>query len=225
MNNYLVVLASYINTDTKRDIVVDTLKHLKEQNIDVCMVMHSNQYLNDVVKYVKYLYYDYDNEYVDIQDFYTNTELLNDKNCSIGFSNVWLAGNDWNTRIHIKPEYSRCALSLLRNGSIISHINNYDWVVYLEYDIPVPSAGYKKLIEDKINILNRDNKNCFFFKELTMDLPVWPAIMIFNSNKLYNSYIVKDNWYSSKINWINFWGNTGFEFCILTNKYFMKNVS
>ena len=33
--NYLVILGSHVDSEKKRDVVIETLKHFKEENIDV----------------------------------------------------------------------------------------------------------------------------------------------------------------------------------------------
>lgn len=231
--NYLLVLASYIDNDSKRDIVVDTLKCLKEENVDVCLVMHSNKYTDDIIPYVKYMYYDNDNEYITLESFSEYHELLNDENCSKGKNKLdrpvanWLAGNNWYVLDYSKPEYTKSALSLIRNGNLIAYSQNYEWTIYLEWDIPVPIGGYKKLIEEKILLLKSENKKCFYYEFDKYEIKLkWPGIIIFDSKELYNSDIINNNWHTSTYNWIKYWGNTSFEYCVnhLIDNTFGNNV-
>jgi hypothetical protein len=71
-NNYLVIFSAHVDSENKRDETIETLKHLKESNIDVCLSTHSNLYLDELSQYVKYVVYDNNNEFLMIQDYVDN---------------------------------------------------------------------------------------------------------------------------------------------------------
>ena len=63
-NNYLVIFAAHVDSENKKIETIKTLKHLKESNIDVCLSTHSNLYLDELSQYVKYVFYDSNNEFL-----------------------------------------------------------------------------------------------------------------------------------------------------------------
>ena len=38
-NNYLVIFSAHVDTENKKNETLKTLKHLKESNIDVCLLL------------------------------------------------------------------------------------------------------------------------------------------------------------------------------------------
>jgi hypothetical protein len=215
--DYLVIFASHIDNEDKKEIALKTLKSLKSEEVDVCISTHCGKYISELSNYCNYVLYDYDNSLVTIQDYYDNVELLNDTNCSIGSNIFWLGYSDMGyTEIYTYPEYSKAALMLLRNGIHIAKANEYKWIIYIEYDIPSPISGYKKLIEDNIKILDENKKLCFLYEAyLYGPNLIWPAFAIFDTDTFYNSdTMLKSKWYKNQTEWIKYWGNSGFEYCL-----------
>ena len=84
MSEYLIILTTHIDNIEKRDIVIKTLQEFKDDNIDVCVSLHSNQYTSEIAKLAKYVCYDSNNTFIPLLDFYKNIHQLNNDNCTIG---------------------------------------------------------------------------------------------------------------------------------------------
>jgi hydroxymethylpyrimidine pyrophosphatase-like HAD family hydrolase len=76
MNNYLVIFSAHVDSENKKNETIETLKQLKESNIDVCLSTHSNLYLDELAQYVKYVIYDDNNEFLILQDYIDNCKYL-----------------------------------------------------------------------------------------------------------------------------------------------------
>jgi len=177
----------------KKEFAIETLKHLQDNNIDVCISTHCNKYLEELSLYAKYIIYDYNNELVVVKDFLDNIDLIDDS-CNINgsvdnfFTFDYSGDSPVASRFIPGPEHSKPALILLRNGVQVAHSNQYKWVIYLEYDLPIPIGGYKKFIEDKISILENNNKECFYYiSNLTYNQYLWGGCFICKTNKLFSS--------------------------------------
>lgn len=232
INNYLVVFSSHINNDSKKEFAIETLKHLQDNNIDVCISTHCNKYLEELSLYAKYIIYDYNNELVVVKDFLDNIDLIDDS-CNINgsvdnfFTFDYSGDSPVASRFIPGPEHSKPALILLRNGVQVAHSNQYKWVIYLEYDLPIPIGGYKKFIEDKISILENNNKECFYYiSNLTYNQYLWGGCFICKTNKLFSSKkLMLDEWNTSVRMWIKYWGITPFEYCIRASIYEVLDYS
>ena len=163
-NNYLVIFSAHVDNENKRDETIKTLKHLKESNIDVCLSTHSNLYLDELSQYVKFIIYDKNNEFLTLQDYIDNSKYIDDVQ-KYGYPN----GKTFHNFGHVSittpgSPHSKCALSLLRNGVMISELNNYKWTIYLEYDIKIPRLGFKSFFDYYIDKLVESGKKCFHYE-------------------------------------------------------------
>lgn len=232
INDYLVVFSSHINSDSKKEFALETLKHLNDNNIDVCISTHCNKYLEELSIYSKFITYDYNNELVTVKDFLDNIDLINES-CDINgsidnfFTLDYTSDSPVASRFIPGPEHSKSALILLRNGVQVAYSNHYRWVIYLEYDLPIPIGGYKKFIEEKISILENNNKECFYYISNTLyNQYLWGGCVICKTDKLFSSKkLMTNNWNTNIREWIKCWGITPFEYCIRASIYEVLNIS
>jgi len=213
MNNYLVIFSSHVDSEIKKNETIETLKHLKESDIDVCLSTHSNLYLDELSQYVKFVVYDSNNEFLLLQDYIDNCKYI-DSIYKYGFTSREIFHNFGRVSITIPGSpHSKCALSLLRNGVAISELNNYKWTIYLEYDIKIPKLGFKHFFDYQIDRLVTSNKKCFYYYTRSDDLNfLWGGPFVFETNPFFNNEkFMKNDWYSNKENWIKEWGVGFFE--------------
>jgi hypothetical protein len=227
MNNYLVIFSAHVDSENKKIETIKTLKHLKESNIDVCLSTHSSLYLSELSQYVKYVIYDKNNEFLTLQDYIDNSKYINDVT-KYGYPNGKTFTYFGNVSMSIPGSlHSKCALSLLRNGIMISELNNYKWTIYLEYDIKIPKLGFKHFFDYHINKLIDSDKKCFYYETKFDDFNfLWGGPFIFETNSVFNNKkFMRNDWYSNNKNWVKEWNIGFFESVIeyTINNVFSKN--
>lgn len=205
--DYLVILCSHVDSPQKRDSIIETLTHLKEDGVDVCLSTHSTEYLNEISTHVKYVIYDNNNEYLTFQDYLNNAKYIESPSF-YGSPNSIHYRPFGNTSMSMPGSpHSKSALSLLRNGIIQSHLNNYKWTIYLEYDVLTPKNGFKNFIETKIAQLELENKKCFHYKSIFDSFNLlWGGFFLFETSPIFNfDKLINNKWYLNKDNWIKEW--------------------
>jgi len=211
--DYIVILSAHIDSEDKKNLLIDNLKRFAAQNIDVCVSTHSNQYMDEIAKYVKYFIYDYNNEYITFNDFLLNSNIIDENYGKYG-NNTYILSHEFGRTIQYFPgsQHSKAALILLKNGINIAKSYNYKWSIYLEYDIKEPTIGFKDLFENDILELNKLHKKCKYYScPKNGDLNfLWGGYFIFNTDEMYNNPTFnKTNWHLNKENWIKTF-NIGF---------------
>jgi len=229
MNNYLVIFSAHVDSENKKNETLETLKHLKESNIDVCLSTHSNLYLDELSQYVKYVIYEDNNEFLTLQDYLDNCEYLNDNTVGhFGFSKLTNIHGFGSVSINMPGSpHSKGALLLLKNGIMLSEFNGYKWTIYLEYDIKIPKLGFKHFFDYHINKLVESNKKCFNYRVNSNGLNfLWGGPFVFENSPIFNNEkFMKNNWYSNNQNWIKEWQSGFFESIIqyTINSVFNEN--
>jgi hypothetical protein len=214
MNNYLVIFSAHVDSENKKNETIETLKHLKESNIDVCLSTHSDLYLEELAQYAKYVIYDDNNEFLILQDYIDNSKYLNNGS-SFGASRMKISHSFGELSIGIPGSpHSRCALSLLKNGIMVSGFNNYKWTIYLEYDIKTPKLGFKHFFDHHIDTLVASNKKCFHYcmtGSTGLEF-LWGGTFIVETGPIFShEKFMKNDWHSSNQNWIKEWQKGFFE--------------
>jgi hypothetical protein len=211
--SYLINIASHINTIEKANILIDKLKHFKQKNIDVCVTLHSSMFLDEIAKHTKFLIYDEDNSGVFSKDFYENADVVHNNLYTIS-----MYDNLPSVRVETKVSegyHSKSAMKLFKNGIDMAIQNNYDWYIYMEYDIISPIYGYTELIESQIQHLENVNKECFYYQTEKFGFNhLYGGLILLKANSLKTSTTFTSNWGHSKRDWIKTFGTTFFEVAI-----------
>ena len=209
--DYLVIFSSHIDSEVKKNHAIETLKHLKKDGIDVCLSTHSSMYIDELSEYVKYSIYDDNNEFLTLQDYIDNSKHINE-DLEYGYSNHESFHGFGSVVIKMPGSpHSKSALTLFRNGLIVSRLNNYKWTIYLEYDIEIPKLGFKDFFDLHVNRLTSEGKKCFHYNNISDRLNfLWGGFLLFQTNYIFdNEKFMKRDWYSTKQKWIREW-NIGF---------------
>lgn len=211
-NTYLVIFSAHVDSEIKKNETIETLKHLKESNIDVCLSTHSNLYLDELSKYVKYVVYDDNNEFLKLQDYLDNSNYI-EQSGTFGLSTSICDLGGRVCTINIPSPHSKSVLSLFRNGVALSGLNNYKWTIYLEYDVKIPKLGFKHFFEYHIDNLIKSGKKCshYRYKKEFLDF-FWGGPFVFETIPIFNhENLMKKDWYSNKKKWIETWDVAFFE--------------
>jgi len=207
MSDYLIILCSHIDNVEKKNTVLESLQYFKENNIDVCFSTHSGEFLTEISEQVKFITYDSNNEFLSFQDYVDNAKFIENK-YKYGYPNGTSYHDFGYTSISMPGSpHSKSALSLLRNGIIVSQHNKYKWTVYLEYDITQPINGFKQYVENIINELESKNKKCFYYNNIFDGFSfLWGGLFIFNTESVFSyKKLINGNWFLSKKDWIKEW--------------------
>jgi hypothetical protein len=207
-NKPLLIICAHVDSESKKNFLIQNLKELKNENIDVCLSTHSTMFLDELSNFVKYVIYDANNYLITKQDYIDNSDLLDSSklSCIDVFGLGYSITHDSFSVIDNIPgsPHSRSALSLFKNGLILAKLNSYKWVVYLEYDIQKPKFGFKKFIEEKIESLIKLNKKCFYYLH-DFKRFLWGGLFICDTETICeNEKLFKTNW-DSKRDWISCW--------------------
>lgn len=207
INNYLIVLSAHIDSISKKNQLLQTLEHLNKNNIDVCLSLHSNQFLDELSKYCKFVIYDKNNEFLVLQDYLDCAHLIDNPH-QYGFPNGTFTTSHFKTKMSFPGSpHSKSALMLLRNGTIISYFNDYKWTIYLEYDLSIPEIGFKNFFNFHINFLEENQKKCFYYHTIFDNFDfLWGGFFVFRTEDVFNNTkFTYNNWYLNKENWIKEW--------------------
>jgi hypothetical protein len=207
-NNYLVIFSAHVDNEIKKNETIQTLKHLRDSKIDVCLSTHSTLYLDELSEYVKYVIYDNNNEFLSLQDYLDNCNHINSFKYGMSQNKTFHSFGVVTTNNPCSP-HSKSALLLIRNGIILSEFNKYDWTFYLEYDIKIPTLGFKHFFDYHIDILVKRNKKCFYYENRLDDesfISLWGGPFVFNTTSVFNhNKFIKNDWFSTKEGWIEEW--------------------
>lgn len=207
---YIVIISAHIDNIEKVNLLIAKLKYFQINNIDTCVVIHSKMFLDEIVKYTKFLLYDNNNDGVYLKDFIEHADVVHNSLYTISTYT-----NTANILIENKvPEayHSKAAMILFKHGIDIAISNNYEWCVYLEYDMP--KHDLKNLIENKIQNLIKYNKKCFYYELDTMQYKRLSSLLFITKPENFKkSKIFKYDFYSIK-NWIKYFGTAFFEIVV-----------
>lgn len=225
---YLVIFSAHVDSEEKKETVIKTLKELKYENIDICFVTHSKEYLNEISNYVKYIIYDDENNFLKLEDYLSNANLIKDENkYGISYKEILHSFGKIVSNIPNSP-HSKSALKLVRDGTIFSYYSNYKWTVYYEYDIPIPTKGLDNFIKLHISELTQSDKECYYYQSTKNNFDfLWGGFFVFKTDKLLGcDKFFKTDWYSNGKNWIENWENGFFESIIefLFKKIFKDKI-
>jgi hypothetical protein len=207
-NKCLLIICAHVDSELKKNFLIENLKELQNENIDVCLSTHSTMFLDELSNFVNYVVYDNNNHLITKQDYINNSDLIDSSklSCFDVFNLKHSVTHDLFSVIDNIPDspHSRSALSLFKNGLIIAKSNLYKWVVYLEYDIQKPKLGFKNLIETKIDLLTKLNKKCFYYSHDFKKF-LWGGFFICDVETICkNVKFFKTDW-NSKRDWIKNW--------------------
>lgn len=214
IKKYLVNIACYLNSEIKKDAAVKLIKHLRESGVDVCVTLHSNDYLSELANLANFVYFDEKNEMIKKEDIINNLDLIKEDYERYGAYPTYFT-HDFGSIVDIctpRCPHSKSALSLFKAGIIVGLHHHYDWVVYLEYDLPIPKQGYKKLFEEKIQIMETQDADAFFYRVSPKHLGgIYGAPIIVKSNIILKSNLLCEDWFLSNRNWVKHWQCAYFE--------------
>jgi hypothetical protein len=229
-DNYLVVFCSHVDSQSKKETVINTLEEFKKEGLDVCFSTHSPEYLDEISSYVKYVVYDNNNQFILKNDYLLNSDLIDSDYFKYGVS-AYKRYETFGTVIELNPgsPHSKSALSLLKNGVSISRLNNYKWTIYLEYDIKKPVLGYKNFFDSQIKLLENSDKKCFHYNNSNNFQFLWGGFFLFDTERVFNNdLLMNTDWYSSSRSWIKTFKLGFFESVvesILKNSFFAEEIS
>lgn len=231
LDQTIVCVTGYVDNESKKNHVLELLSSLKEEELNVCYLTHSPQYLSEISSLVDYVYYDSNNMIIDRTDFTNNADLFDEKSYDNGF----MCHTEYQSFGVFKNNFiaNHCpaVLILFKNLINFSRINNFTWVVLLDYDLVNPNVGFKKYIIEKLNFLVKNSKTCFTYIRPDNDF-IFPCVTIFKLDELnLNDILFKENWDRSVRDWISCW-KLGFSETIIqkflqrsyANKLHIENI-
>lgn len=153
----LYICTGHQDQDHKVDYLIQLLKKVKSEGGDVCYGTHCNYRLNDISEYCNIIF-DNNNEYLTEEFFYENCDYITEDTFSDCFTYTFKP----NDKIILKKLYSTshskpCFLNI-KNVIHFAKANNYEWIVYFEYDSLLPDGNLHEKIKKRIRVLENSNK-------------------------------------------------------------------
>ena len=193
MNNKILFICSgHQDNDNKLEYVINNLKALSRQNLDICYASHTDYGIDKLSKYCKYLVYDKDNLFPNESDLFNNLENIDEDRFKFLITSYFgFPFGRLNNRLFLT--HSKSALSILKNSVYLAKANNYDWIVYFEYDAVLPDINLKDYFEEKIQYLDNNKLDGDFYHCEGDRFPlIWPHFFIskpslFLNDKNFNS--------------------------------------
>lgn len=183
----LYICTGHQDQDYKVDYLLEILKKVKSEGGDICYGTHCDYRLDDIYEYCDYVIYDKNNEYLNEEYFLENCQEINDDSFSGFFNYTYSPNNDieliklFNTS-HTKP----CIINI-KNSISVAKSNNYDWVVYFEYDSLLPDGNLHDKIKKRVRVLENMNKNGYAYiaEDMRKGL-LFPHLFISKTDVFYN---------------------------------------
>ena len=225
MEEILFIICGHQNTEEKKNVLIKTLKHLKEENINVCYCTHCGDYLDEISQYCKYISYVKDNQFIYDWDILKNIKLVSKKHIENYISyrddmNKYYMTSDYILRNYLHDTYhTRPALILLKYGIDIAIQNKYTRVVYLESDIEIPNSSYRDILSEIVARLKQLDKKSFLLDrnnlERRFNVIPWTGFFVCDPNVFYIDKSFNKNWQRNIHKFIIHYGIDFFEKIIL----------
>lgn len=211
----LFIITSHQVNDDRVNHLVNNLKKIKEQNIDICVTTHCDYGIEKISQYCDYLVYDKDNYYPKLQDILDNLQYIDLNRLKSRFhaySDLFFNGNKTALSSYFFECHSKSALANFKNGINIAMSRNYKWVVYLEYDIILPNLNLKEYFTNKINELESLDKDGHgYYCEDGRKSLIWPLFFIIKTKIFSDDENFMSNWQESISKYLLTYGNMSFE--------------
>jgi hypothetical protein len=178
MNKILFICSGHQDTEAKLEYVLSNLKELSGHNIDICYVTHSTNGLDKISEYCKYVHYDSNNLFPNESDLFNNLEFIPEERFKFSLTSYYsLPFGRLNNRLFLT--HSKPALSNFKNGVYVAKSNNYDWIVYFEYDAVIPEINLYNYFNSRIDYLkSQDLIGDFYHCEGDRFPLIWPHFFV-----------------------------------------------
>lgn len=208
MNDILVAITARPTTPDKLHMLMDMVHDVKRANLPVLYATNTGDYLEEIAKHVEYISYDSNNLLATSEDYLDNIDLLSENPFQFGFTYYHNNSNQFDIFETSVAPYSAAVTILFKNASHIAIQNNFKWVVFMNYDTPIPTDGFYKLIFDKIQYLKDNDKNCFAYNHL---LGISHQFFIYQPHMIKDSLVMNEDYKKLSREWIRFWKFGSFE--------------
>lgn len=213
--NILFICSAYQNNDDKLKHLKKNLNELKKQEIDICLTTHSSYGLDELASECKYIIYDYDNNYTNLQDLLDNLEnIQNEKliNLFHSYYTFTFENQQQYLRTFFWESHSKPTLSCLKNAINLAKSKKYEWIVYFEYDIILPSCDLNLYFQNLIDKLENENKvgHAYMCPDSRHPL-IWPMFFLVKTDVFYEDDNFKSNWQKSPSKFYANFGIQNFE--------------
>lgn len=215
----LILLSAHQDSPQKLSHCIDLISFLKKDGLDVCFSTHSPYGIDKISEVSDYTIFDSDNEFMDEYDLINNLGLIKDDM----ISERWLSWFSHSPEMVLKSHFAsashqKSAFSVLKNATAISESKGYKWTVYCEYDCSIPLVSFRDLINEKISLLENQNKKAFVLIRGKEKKPMSGAIhlislgmLIYETSILAKNDIFRGPCDSGHSEWASAFGNMLFE--------------
>lgn len=206
---YVVSVSSYIRNEDDYSMVRNLLEHLRDEGIDVIFCTHSKLYLSEVSELCKYVYYDSSNIIAKFSDYIENASYLDDKSY-LNYGHSWL----WHpfvfgeySHYSLNSPHTPACLKFLKMGLSVAKENDYEYMICLEADGDIPTCGFRKMIEDKLQLMISNNNGAYCITHSHLNITLYTTVNIVRVADLYGCEELYDSgWESDIIGFIKTFG-------------------
>jgi hypothetical protein len=214
-DSVLFICTAHQVNQERSNYLIENLKKLKFQNLDVCVCTHSDFALDKIADFCDYLIYDKNNSVVSLQCLLDNLNFVSLENLNSYFHSFYSAegaGFSHYLKIFFWESHSKPALSNFKNGVDLAASKDYKWIVYFEYDVAMPEVNLKNHFNLLIKFLKSSNKNGLAYLCPDGRYPlVWPFFFIAKTEIFSNDFSLKSNWQRCDSKYLNSFGIKCFE--------------
>ena len=172
MKKYCVIIDAYPQTPEENNLLLQNLKDLKEQGIDVLLTSHSIC-TSEIIENSTYFLFEKKNNYYFLDSTVINENIKDIQN-PIYLNYIYIGDNLFRDRLVITG-WSVAIISQLFNSIKLLYGKGYDYAFYLVSDFICPKDMKIKLEE----ILNNPKEHRNFFIKNTPNLVSWYAGFLF----------------------------------------------
>jgi len=206
-SNILYICVGHQDQDYKVDYLLKILKKVKEEGGDICYGTHSSFRLNEISDYCDYIIYDKNNEYLDDNFFFQNCQSIEGGVFSGRFIYTYRPTDGIILTNLFSTSHNKPCMVNIKNVMSIAKSNDYEWVVFFEYDSLLPDGNLHEKVKKRIRVLENTYKSGYgYISEDMRKGLLFPHLFISRTDVFYNDKdFVKP--FRTKLQFLKTYGN------------------
>lgn len=186
-SNILYICVGHQDQDHKVDYLLNILKRVKEEGGDICYGTHTDFRLSEISEYCDYIIYDKNNEYLDDNFFFQNCQSVEENAFSGFFTYTYSPVDGIILKNMFSTSHNKPCMVNIKNSVSIAKSNNYEWIVFFEYDSLLPDGNLHERVKKRIKVLENTGKSGYGYvaEDMRKGL-LFPHLFISKTDVFYN---------------------------------------
>lgn len=182
----LYICIGHQDADYKVEYLLELLKKVKSQGCNICYGTHCSYRLNDISEYCDVIY-DKNNEYLTEEFFFENIQEVREETFTECFRYTYTPNHKIELMKLFNTSQGKPCFLNIKNVLSFAKSNDYEWIVFFEYDSLLPEYNLHEKVKKRIRVLNNLNKDGYGYMAEDMRSGVlFPHLFISKVDVFYN---------------------------------------